>query len=265
MANDWIKLYRKLKDSPIWQHLNSRQRDVYINILLMANHKEKEWFDGREMVKIAPGEFITSLPSLKKHCAKEVTIQNIRTCLLILSKAEFLTCTSTNRWRRIRVLNWAKYQGKDCELTDTPTGNQQATNRQLTANKNEKNDKNEKNNIPFEKFWELYDKKVGRPKAEQKWNKLKLEEQQAILEYIPKYKISQPNKTYRKNPETFFNNRSWEDELVSDDKGENKGMWKCDYGHMHKKGEECGHAQEKIYQNKTSEFAQSLANRFQIK
>lgn len=135
MANDWIKLYRKLKDSPIWQHLNSRQRDIYINILLMANYDEKEWFDGHELVKISPGEFITSLPNIKKNCSKEVTIQNIRTCLLILEKGQFLTCKSTNQYRRIKVLNWGKYQGKDCELTGKLTDDQQATNRQLTATK----------------------------------------------------------------------------------------------------------------------------------
>ncbi len=32
--------------------------------------------------------------------------------------------------------------------------------------------------------------------------------------YIPKYKAAQPNKQYRKNPETFLNNKSWNDELI---------------------------------------------------
>lgn len=147
MANDWIKLYRKLKDSPIWKHLNSRQRDIYINILLMANYTPKEWFDGSETIKVEAGEFITSLPSIKKNCSKEVTIQNIRTCLLILEKAQFLTCKSTNKWRKIKVLNWAKYQGVSCELTGELTDDQQATNRHLTATKEYKEIKNIKNNI----------------------------------------------------------------------------------------------------------------------
>lgn len=70
------------------------------------------------------------------------------------------------------------------------------------------------NNIAFDVFWNLYDKKVGRPKTEKQWNKLKDKEREAIIEYIPKYKEAQPDKKYRKNPQTFFNNRGWEDELV---------------------------------------------------
>ena len=117
----------------------------------------------------------------------------------------------------------------------------------------------------FDNFWNAYDKKVGlKEKVEKKWNKLSLEDQKAILEYIPKYKIAQPNKTYRKNPETFLNNRSWEDELISDNKGGNKGMWKCEYGHMHKRGEECGHALERRYQQSSS-FAQDLKSKMSMR
>lgn len=73
---------------------------------------------------------------------------------------------------------------------------------------------------PFELFWGSYDKKVGKPKAEKKWMALSDKEREDILSYIPKYKKVQPEKKYRKNPETFLNNRSWEDELI----GENKSV-----------------------------------------
>lgn len=78
----------------------------------------------------------------------------------------------------------------------------------LTQSKEEK--------IPFETFWNAYDKKVGKPKSEKKWKGLSRNDQEAILVYIPKYKKAQSNKTFRKNPETFLNNRSWEDEIISD-------------------------------------------------
>jgi hypothetical protein len=68
----------------------------------------------------------------------------------------------------------------------------------------------------FATFWELYDKKVGdKRKLVSKWEKLRESERLAILDYIPKYKLAQPDKRYRKNPETFLNNRGWEDELIS--------------------------------------------------
>lgn len=71
-------------------------------------------------------------------------------------------------------------------------------------------------NKEFEVFWSLYDKKVGnKPKLLVKWGKLTKEERRAALEYVPKYKEAQPDKQFRKNPETFINNKSWLDEIIS--------------------------------------------------
>ena len=69
----------------------------------------------------------------------------------------------------------------------------------------------------FEDFWELYDKKVGKKsKIEKKWLKLSQATKEEIMAYIPNYILSQPNKKYRLNPETFFNNDAWENELIFD-------------------------------------------------
>ena len=67
----------------------------------------------------------------------------------------------------------------------------------------------------FNQFWNLYDKKVGKKsKLEKKWSNLPLKTQKKILEFVPKYKTANPDKQYRKNPETFLNNEGWEDELI---------------------------------------------------
>ena len=74
-------------------------------------------------------------------------------------------------------------------------------------------------NAPFEKFWCAYDKKVCRPKCEKLWSKLTMAERVACLNYIPLYKQSQPDKCYRKNPETFLRNKCWNDELIYHNNG----------------------------------------------
>lgn len=66
----------------------------------------------------------------------------------------------------------------------------------------------------FNIFWNLYEKKVGRPKCEKLWSKLTLKEREECIAYIPLYKQAQPEKQYRKNPETFLRNKSWNDELI---------------------------------------------------
>lgn len=71
------------------------------------------------------------------------------------------------------------------------------------------------NDISFDSFWDLYDKKIGdKRKIEPKWNKLSDNDKKAIMDYIPKYIQSQPDKQYRKNPETFLNNQGWKDEII---------------------------------------------------
>jgi hypothetical protein len=71
-------------------------------------------------------------------------------------------------------------------------------------------------NFSFEIFWNSYDKKRGdKTNLEKGWNLLSDLERRDIMEYIPKYKASQPDSQYRKDPATFFNNKSWNDEIIS--------------------------------------------------
>jgi len=74
--------------------------------------------------------------------------------------------------------------------------------------------KKPKPSLPFQDFWDLYDKKRDRPASERLWAALSKRDQQAIMDYIPQYIESQPEKRFRKDPTTFLRHRSWEDELI---------------------------------------------------
>jgi len=75
---------------------------------------------------------------------------------------------------------------------------------------------NENINIDFEWFWNEYDKKIGdKQKLKKKWNKLTDEERQNAMNYLDLYKQSVQDKQFRKNPETFLNNKSWNDEIIN--------------------------------------------------
>lgn len=72
-----------------------------------------------------------------------------------------------------------------------------------------------KDEYTFERAWNLYDKKVGcKAKLEKKWNSMSLKDRKAAIEYIPLYVITTEDKKYRKNFQTFLNQRGWEDELI---------------------------------------------------
>ena len=126
----------------MYRALNSKQRDVMIQCLLLANHQGQEWEWNGEIYKCEPGQFITSLDSLKKVCGADVKTQSIRTALLKLEKWQFLTNQSTKTGRLITIINWDTYQGQEEKLTKNSTKSQQSTNKELTTNKNVKNEKN---------------------------------------------------------------------------------------------------------------------------
>ena len=72
--------------------------------------------------------------------------------------------------------------------------------------------------VPFDDFWDLYDKKRDRATSERLWLNLSKRDQEAAMAYIPAYKQAQPEKQFRKDPTTFLRHRSWEDELIQDRK-----------------------------------------------
>jgi len=74
----------------------------------------------------------------------------------------------------------------------------------------------EKETKVFNEFWDLYDKKINPTKCKAKFLKLPEKDRKLIMEYIPKYKLSQPEKKFRKDPYTFLHNNAWLDEIVSD-------------------------------------------------
>lgn len=144
-------------------------------------------------------------------------------------------------FREIALKNWNRYNGsespkvfeclcneiehvKDDKLIEYVYSMNRVSilNRNKNKNKNKNNKKNKNNsdgddvvlNIPFETFWNIYDKKVEKEICREKWTRLKDAEREAIMSYIPNYVKSTPVKKYRKNPETFLNNKSWNDEII---------------------------------------------------
>ena len=66
----------------------------------------------------------------------------------------------------------------------------------------------------FNNFWNLYDKKTSREKCFKKFRTLKAEEMEQIFIHLPEYVNSTPDKKYRKDPTTYLNNKSFNDEII---------------------------------------------------
>lgn len=197
----FIKIYRSILD---WEWYNDLPcRVLFLHCLIKANWKDKN-YQGNIIKR---GSFITGYGKLSEETG--LSIQKIRTALKKLKLTNELTSESTTQGTVIQVVKYLDYQQTTIELTNE----QQTSNKRATTTKEYKEYK--ELNISFDHFWDLYDKKVGnKEKLSKKWNKLNDKERQAIMDHIPKYKNSIPDKKFRKNPDTFLNNKSWNDEVI---------------------------------------------------
>lgn len=138
--------------------------------------------------------------------------------------------------------NWKRYQngkkgGEHGHKGGAPKGNTNAVkggkttpkqpqdNGKTTPNKNNNKNKNKNvnNNIyAFDSFWNDYDKKVGKAESLKKWEKLTDDEILSIKNHLPSYVAATPDKQYRKNPATYLNQKSWEDEIITKNGSEEK-------------------------------------------
>ena len=67
--------------------------------------------------------------------------------------------------------------------------------------------------VLFEKFWNIYDKKTSRQKVEAKFLRCSIGEINKIMETLHYYIKFTPDVKFRKDPITYLNQRTWEDEI----------------------------------------------------
>jgi hypothetical protein len=80
--------------------------------------------------------------------------------------------------------------------------------------KPKENKEKESKLILFDSWWNLYEKKVGKDKAQPKWLTLSMDEINVCLEVVSKYVLSTPDKQFRKDPTTYLNGKHWNDEII---------------------------------------------------
>jgi uncharacterized protein YcfL len=219
----WIKIHRQIIDWEWYDEPNTFR--VFLHLLLKANHKPKKY----RGITIETGQIMTGQDLLASEL--KLTRSKIRLALSNLKTTNEITINSSRKGTIIQIVNYKNYQiteSKQPKDSQRITKEQPNDSQRTTTNKNVNNIKNEKNeiNIEFDLFWDLYDKKISKVKCENKWSKLTDKERDDIIAYLPSYIKSTPDVKFRKNPETFFNNKSWLDELPKG--SEVKASWSID-------------------------------------
>lgn len=156
MDKGWIKLHRKILDCEIWVDDSEKfdKRSAWIDLLLLANHRDKQIIFDNKPMTVERGQYVTSVRKLSARWGwgNQKTLKFLK----LLEDLMMITKESDNRRTLITITNYEVYQGcdnTDGTLIDTliDTQSERKQKRKSTTNKNIeeviKNEKNEKNNI----------------------------------------------------------------------------------------------------------------------
>lgn len=150
----WIKLHRQLQECPMWYAERFSKGQAWVDLLLLANHRDKKILFNGEMITIQRGQYLTSMVKLaEKWKWSRPTVVKF---LNLLERDRMITRSSDNTKTLITIENYSVYQDiseddlqpslqptlqDSCNPVDNPINNP------LYTNKNDKNDNNVKNNI----------------------------------------------------------------------------------------------------------------------
>ena len=201
MNNGYIKLHRKILDNPLVMK-SSDHFAIWMYLLLNAAHKKYDTLIGSERVTLNPGQLVTG----RKKIAKDLKINEskVQRILKLFQNCQQIEQQTNNLCRVISILKWDDYQQSNIQV-----------NNERTLYKNTNNIKNIYID-QFNEFWNVYNKKVSKPKAITAYNRaLKKVDHKTIMDALKKQKKLWvgKDKAYIKHPTTWLNQECWEDEI----------------------------------------------------
>ena len=157
-GGNWIKLNRSIQDNFIWDFEKPQYALAWIDLLLLANYKDKKiLFDGK-LVTVKRGSLITSQTKLAKRW--HMNKRTVKNYLELLQSDGMITFECTNRCTAIFISNYnafQRFEGPDCtadctaEYTADCTAECTADCTQHKKVKKEKESKEGKKNLSISK------------------------------------------------------------------------------------------------------------------
>ena len=107
---NWIKLYRKMIDDPIFVNSTGPQVKVLLTVMFLAAWTPKKWDVLGHEVTIQPGEVFISTRDLAVQAGDDVSHKVVRGALARFEKLGFWTLKRAHTGTLIHIVNWQKYQ-----------------------------------------------------------------------------------------------------------------------------------------------------------
>lgn len=199
----WIKIHRKIMDNPLYLSEPFTRMQAWIDLLLLANHKEGFFYVRGNKVVVGRGQVGTSSRTLASRW--QWSRGKVERFLKDLENDNQIEPQKNNVITLISICNYDDYQNTEPQ-TEPQTSRRQTTDGpqtepQTDRNKNDKKEKNEKNNKEedifispetkikneaFEKFNKLVDENATNVRRIKK----QMTEEQ-FMKLMKKYNLSQ--------------------------------------------------------------------------
>ena len=176
MAIGWISIHRKIQECFLWVDKEPfDRRSAWIDLLLLANHEDKEiLFDGKVMT-VGRGQRVTSILLLSNrwHWSRH----KVSDFLNLLESQQMIVQKRDNKKTLLTIVNYDIYQGYESEEGQqkdnrrTSKGHQKDIKRtteghQKDTNNNDNNDNNDNNENNENNYGQRYERNIIPPTYE---------------------------------------------------------------------------------------------------
>ena len=138
----WIKLHRKVLDCWIWQEKPYDKARAWVDLLLLAMHRDKKLLIDNEIFVVERGSFMTSIVKLSNRWGWSRC--KVMRYLELLEKEQMLNTKRTPKGTLVTIVKYEDYQIVDMS-NDTPLDTTDDTPLDTTDDTQKKNIKNVKN------------------------------------------------------------------------------------------------------------------------
>lgn len=148
----WISLHRKIQQSAIYPKGKFTKYEAWIDLLLMANHKDGQVVIGNDVFDIKRGQLIRSIRSLANKW--KWSPNKVRRCLKMFEDLNQIRTKSVQKATQITICNYESYQdgrnsnGTQTEQQRNTNGTQTEQQRHTNNNDNKENKQNNVNKRP---------------------------------------------------------------------------------------------------------------------
>ena len=206
----WIKIYRDIRMNILWNEKPFDKKSAWIDILLMANHKDNEFLLGLEKAKVKRGEFITSESKLMLQWKWSKT--RVRNFLKFLEDENMIIKKSDKKKTTISVVNYSKYQDAETSARPQEDHKKPTTEPRKDTNNNDKNEKKNTYTESFEKFYSNYPRPEHKHQTFKNWQKrLREYSVDQLMEAASNYKDEMTkikrDKEFMTNSSNFLGNK----------------------------------------------------------